>query len=72
MSELKTTLELAKEHMNERHRGSCKKSNVTKLERNQNVNCIMCHRDMTAPKFEKPPYYCYKCDQEASGVFGNG
>jgi len=38
----------------------------------KDVNCIMCHRRMTVKRFENAPYYCYKCDDEAEGVFNNG
>ena len=37
----------------------------------KNVLCIMCNRKMTAKRFENAPHYCYKCHDEAEGVFGN-
>ena len=38
----------------------------------KDVICIMCRRQMTVKLYENPPYYCYKCNDEAEGVFGNG
>ena len=65
-------MKAAEGHMLERFAGGTKKSSVNKTQRWKDVNCIMCHRPMTAPKFENPPFYCYKCDCEAEGVFGSG
>ena len=38
----------------------------------KDTNCIMCYRKMTVKEFEHPPHYCYKCNDEVEGVFGNG
>jgi hypothetical protein len=65
-------LKLAGDNQMERFKG---RHCVDSSKRNYNridVNCIMCGRKMTTTKEENPPYYCYRCDDEAEGVFGLG
>ena len=71
---MKSIAELAREHMVLRRAGGTKPSSVGSKASHyyKNVNCIMCKRPMTTQQTENEPYYCYKCDDEAEGVFGNG
>ncbi len=71
MDKLKSILELAGEHMRARHAGRHKISNNVKHSTIE-VKCVMCYRKMTTTKDENPPFYCYKCHDEAEGVFGRG
>lgn len=72
MSKLKSIAELAREQMTERAFGGCKISRTGSDHYRMEVNCIMCGRKMTTTKEENPPYYCYRCHDEAEGVFGLG
>ena len=74
MSEEKSILDLANEHMLKRWAGGAKKSNIKSKSSHyhKSVNCVMCGRKMTTQQTENPPYYCYKCHDEAEGVFGRG
>jgi hypothetical protein len=67
---MKKITELAREHMMERR--GCKISRTASDHHRIDVKCIMCYRPMTTTKEENPPYYCYKCHEDAEGVFGLG
>jgi len=70
MSNHSETMKAAKAHMIERHKGIHKVDQVKANYNRKEVNCVMCGRQMTTTRVEKHPYYCYKCHDEAEGVFG--
>jgi hypothetical protein len=59
---MKSVAKLAKEHMRERKGMGFNKSLTDKR---IPVKCNVCRRDMTVRDYENPPYYCYKCNEEA-------
>jgi len=67
---MKTILELAKEHQVKTYFGKHNlfKNGKSTNYRDKKVLCILCQRVMTAPKIEEPPFYCYKCDEEAEAI----
>lgn len=67
-----TLSEAVRKNTLERFVGGCKEKSYSHLERKKDVTCVMCHRNMTVPKFENQPYYCYQCHDEAEGVFNTG
>lgn len=65
-------MNLVRKNQLERFFGGCKakrKENTSRHYRDKEVHCVLCGRKMTAPQIENPPFYCYKCDEEAEAVF---
>src|SRR4030066_1881070 len=67
MSE-KSILELAKEHTLKCWLGKHHITGKARKYRDKDVTCHLCGRKMTVPQWENPPFYCYKCDEEAESV----